>query len=92
LVTVGLFIMATPPALREKHLRRIRFGQPYYVRKDADGVVIDVKGQPVPEDMDEDEEAEEVEDAAQAEDSETTEEEEPDQDAQSDTRYARRSR
>jgi uncharacterized membrane protein YkvA (DUF1232 family) len=95
LITIGLFIMSTSRELREKHLRRIRFGQPYYVRKDADGVVIDVKGQPVPEDAEEDEEADEVGDAeaaAQAEESQTVEEEEPDQAAQSDTRYARRSR
>jgi uncharacterized membrane protein YkvA (DUF1232 family) len=92
LITIGLFIMSTPYELREKHLRRIRFGQPYYVRKDADGVVIDVKGQPVPEDTDEDDESDETEAAAQAEQGQTAEEDAPDQDAQSDTRYARHSR
>ena len=56
------------------------------------GVVIDVKGQPVPEDTDEDEETDDAEAAAQVEDSETTAEEEPDQNAQSDTSYARHSR
>jgi uncharacterized membrane protein YkvA (DUF1232 family) len=90
LITIGLFIMSTPHELREKYLRRIRFGQPYYVRKDADGIVIDVKGQPVPEDTDD--EFEEREADMQAEAGETAEDDEPDQDTRSDPRYARRSR
>ncbi len=97
LITCGLFVMASPRYLREKHLRRIRFGQPYYVHKDADGVVIDVTGQVVPDDEDEAEDPEEAE-AVEADESnvdvadeaEAADEGEPDQEAEPGRRHTRR--